>query len=157
MPLFEHHPHPWREERRQAGPVKVADHRGAGLNARIGLKITTLVGTMWAGYVFTLIALISLPSAIRSGNLTIIIAWLSSNFLQLVLLPIIIVGQTIQARAADARAEQTYRDAEAVLHEAEQIQQHLAAQDERLTAQDAALAALAGLLVQRTGGGATPP
>lgn len=149
MPLFEHIPHPWREERKQAGPVKVADHRGTGLNARIGLAITTLVGTMWAGYLFTGIAFISFPSAIRSGNLTILIAWLSSNFLQLVLLPIIIVGQTIQARAADARAEQTYRDAEAVLHEAEQIQRHLAAQDERL-------ADLARLLAQRTGGN-TPP
>ena len=55
--------------------------------------------------------------------------WLSSSFLQLVLLPIIIVGQNIQARAADKRAEETYQDAEAVLHESTQIQAHLAAQD----------------------------
>ena len=36
------------------------------------------------------------------------------------------------AKAADGRSEQTYRDAEAVLHEAMQIQQHLAAQDAML-------------------------
>jgi uncharacterized membrane protein len=36
--------------------------------------------------------------------------WLSSSFLQLVLLPIIIVGQNIQARAADARAAKTFED-----------------------------------------------
>jgi hypothetical protein len=70
----------------------------------------------------------------RSGsdNLTIIVAWISSNFLQLVLLPIIIVGQNLQASASDKRAENTYKDAEAVLHEAIEIQKHLKAQDETL-------------------------
>ena len=52
--------------------------------------------------------------------------------LALVLLPIIIVGQNIQAAAADARAEATYKDAAAVLEEAKQIQLHLQAQDERI-------------------------
>ena len=109
-------------------PVKVNDGR-VGLNGKIGLAITTLVGTMVCGYVFALIALLSLPSAITSHNLTIIIAWVSSNFLQLVLLPVIIVGQNMQAKASDQRAVNTYEDAEAVLHEALQIQQHLLAQD----------------------------
>jgi hypothetical protein len=59
--------------------------------------------------------------------------WLSSSFLQLVLLPIIIVGQNIQAAASDKRAEETYKDAEAVLKEAEEIQKHLLAQDEVIT------------------------
>ena len=45
------------------------------------------------------------------------------------LLPIIIVGQNLQAKASDKRAVLTFQDAEAVLHEAVQIQQHLAAQD----------------------------
>jgi hypothetical protein len=109
-------------------PVKVNDGR-VGLNGKIGLAITTLVGTMICGYIFAIIALISLPSAITSHNLTVIIAWVSSNFLQLVLLPVIIVGQNLQAKASDRRAVQTYQDAEAVLHEAMQIQQHLLAQD----------------------------
>jgi hypothetical protein len=112
-------------------PVKVNDGR-VGLNGKIGLAITTLVGTMICGYIFAIIALISLPSAITSHNLTVIIAWISSNFLQLVLLPIIIVGQNLQAKASDQRAVNTYEDAEAVLHEALQIQQHLAAQDAAL-------------------------
>jgi hypothetical protein len=109
-------------------PPKVDDGR-VGLNGKIGLLITTLVGTMLCGYVFAIVALLSLPSAISSHNLTIIIAWISSNFLQLVLLPIIIVGQNLQAKASDKRAVLTFEDAEAVLHEAVQIQQHLAAQD----------------------------
>lgn len=139
MTTFEHITHPrtlLRLSGRGPGPATVNEGR-VGLNGRIGLAITTAVGTMICAYVFGLIALISLPSALASGNLTIIIAWLSSNFLQLVLLPVIIVGQNLQAGAADRRSQQTYADAEALLHEAMQIQQHLAAQDallERLAA-----------------------
>jgi hypothetical protein len=112
-------------------PPKVNDGR-VGINGKIGLLITTLVGTMICGYIFAAIALLSLPSAISSHSLTIIIAWVSSNFLQLVLLPVIIVGQNLQANASDKRAENTYKDAEAVLAEAVEIQKHLQAQDQVL-------------------------
>jgi hypothetical protein len=101
-------------------------------NASLGLKITLVVGTMWCAYAFTVLALLSAPSAFKSGNMLIIVAWVAQTFLQLVLLPIIIVGQNIQATAADRRSEQTYKDAEAVLHEALQIQAHLAAQDAQI-------------------------
>jgi hypothetical protein len=134
MQIYEYIQHPCTTLHltgRAPKPPKVNDGR-VGLNGRIGLLITTLVGTMACGYVFAIIALISLPSAITSHNLTVIIAWISSNFLQLVLLPIIIVGQNLQAKASDTRAAQTYMDAEAVLHEALEIQKHLAAQDEVL-------------------------
>jgi hypothetical protein len=104
MAGFQHVPHPHIAARKEQGPVSTATERGGGLNAKIGLAITTLVGTMICGYVF----------------------------LQLVLLPVIIVGQNIQAKASDKRAEQTYLDAEAVLHEAQQIQAHLAEQDKLL-------------------------
>jgi hypothetical protein len=50
-----------------------------------------------------------------------------------VLLPIIMVGQNVQAAAADKRAEATFHDASATLHEMAHVQGHLAAQDELLT------------------------
>ena len=134
MSAYDHTPHPHTTSRlsgKSPGPVKVDDGR-VGLNGRIGLRLTALVGTMVCAYVFGAIALISLPSAIHSHNPTILIAWISSNFLQLVLLPVIIVGQNLQARAADKRALQTYQDAEAVLHEAIEIQKHLKSQDKAL-------------------------
>jgi hypothetical protein len=132
--IFEYclHPHTAHTlSQHRPPPPKVNDGR-VGLNGKIGLMITTLVGTMICGYIFAAIALLSLPSAISSRNLTIIIAWISSNFLQLVLLPIIIVGQNLQASASDKRAENTYKDAEAVLAEAVEIQKHLQAQDQVL-------------------------
>jgi hypothetical protein len=135
--IFEYVPHPHAEERKIAGPPTVAaavvQLHGPGpvgrFNAKFGLRITVIVGTMWCAYLFTLLALVSAPSAFKTGNSLIIVAWIAQTFLQLVLLPIIIVGQNVQAAAADARAEATYKDAAAVLEEAKQIQAHLAAQD----------------------------
>ena len=74
-------------------------------NAAVAVRITKIVGTMYCAYVFTLIALVALPAAIQQGSPTVIVNWLSSNFLQLVLLPIIIVGQNVISAAQDARAE----------------------------------------------------
>jgi len=81
-------------------------------NAAFGLRITLLVGTMWAAYLFAAIAFVSLPSTIKTHSPTVLVLWLSSEFIQLVLLPIIIVGQNIQSRAADARAAKTFEDVE---------------------------------------------
>ena len=74
-------------------------------NAAVALRITRVVGTMYCAYIFTLIALVALPGAITQGSPTVLINWLSSNFLQLVLLPIIMVGQNVISVAQDARAE----------------------------------------------------
>lgn len=135
--IFDYIPHPHTEKRKETGPPKVAaavaQVHGPGLigriNAKVGLKITLIVGTMWCAYLFTLLALVSAPSALKTGDSIIIVAWIAQTFLQLVLLPIIIVGQNVQAAAADARSQATYDDAAAVLEEAKQIQAHLEAQD----------------------------
>ncbi len=74
-------------------------------NTRVAVAITKTVGSMWCAYAFALLALISLPAAINSHDPIIIVAWIAQTFLQLVLLPIIIVGQNVQAAASDARAE----------------------------------------------------
>jgi len=153
--LFDYVPHPHLQKREAAGPPKVAAAvatiHGPGpigrLNAKVGLKITLVVGTMWAAYLFTLLALVSAPSAFKSGNSIIIVAWIAQTFLQLVLLPIIIVGQNVQAAAADARSQATYDDASAVLAEAKQIQAHLQVQD----------VAIQQILTQLSATGHTPP
>jgi hypothetical protein len=139
--VFEHIPHP-RTRAHMAGsappPPKVDDER-VGFNGKLGLFVTTIVGTMWTAYLFTMLALVSFPSAMRTGNSIIMVGWIAQTFLQLVLLPIIIVGQNILGKAADKRADQTYRDAEAILHECLQIQSHLAAQDDAQSRQIAEL------------------
>ncbi len=63
--LFRYIPHPHMEERKSAGPPMVASAvaavHGPGpigrFNAKVGLKITVVVGTMWTACLFTVIAL----------------------------------------------------------------------------------------------------
>lgn len=127
---YEYQPHPHVEARKARGPIKTRKAKAdLTFNERIGLLITKTVGTMWAAYVFFGLTLVSLPAALASGNTLIIVSWVAQTFLQLVLLPIIIVGQNIQAKASDDRALATYEDAGAILAETIEIQKHLAAQD----------------------------
>ncbi len=79
------------------------------INTRVAVGITKLVGSMWCAYIFALLALISLPAAILSRDPIIIVGWIAQTFLQLVLLPIIIVGQNVQAAVSDARAESDHQ------------------------------------------------
>ena len=135
--IYQHIRHPRITERLADRPVRVIDMlpRGTAINrfnTKVALIITTAVGSMWCAYAFALFDLISLPDAIRGGPATVV-SWVAQTFLQLVLLSVIMVGQNVQAAAADKRAEATFHDASATLHEVAQLQGHLAAQDELLT------------------------
>ena len=129
--IFEHHPHPRIAERKKTRPAKTTDEH-VGFNGKIALTLTTVVGTMWCAYAFAVLALVALPSALEGGRLLDLIQWISQTFIQLVMLSVIMVGQNILGRASDKRADETYRDAEAILHEAQQIQDHLKAQDDAI-------------------------
>ena len=128
---FEHIPHPRIAARTRTAPPKTADEH-VGINGRVALTLTTVVGTMWCAYAFALLALVALPGAIQEGGLLPLIQWVSQTFIQLVMLSVIMVGQNILSKASDKRAELTYQDADATFHEADQIQAHLVAQDAAL-------------------------
>ena len=81
-------------------------------NNRLALKITNVVSTMWTAYIFSLLALMSLPAILVQGqvvpahifphwlisvSLIALISWIAQTFLQLVLLSVIMVGQRLQA------------------------------------------------------------
>jgi hypothetical protein len=85
-----------------------------GVNAKIAVFLTNIVGSMWCAYVFALIALIGLPPALKPGGEGII-AWIAQTFLQLVLLSVIMVGQNVQSVASDLRSQHTYDDTVQIL------------------------------------------
>ena len=147
---FKRQPHPRVEERKQSGPPTRAEEH-VGINGRIALTLTTVVGTMWCAYAFACLALLVLPQAV-GGGLLALVQWISQTFIQLVMLSVIMVGQNILGRAADKQAAMTYKDADATFHEAEQIQQHLAAQDAALNQLLAKVAALETQLVSASTG-----
>ena len=127
-----HEPHFGVTRLGQAVHRRAVDHLPAAtgmqrFNKRAATGITTAVGTMWCAYAFAVLALLSLPAILTqafslhvfptwliSASLITLVAWLSSYFLQLVLLPVIIVGQNVQAEASDARAAKTFEDAELI-------------------------------------------
>ncbi|WP_448954203.1 hypothetical protein [Labrys neptuniae] len=127
------------KEREKIGP-HVTDDEHVGFNGRLAVLITNAVGTMWCAYIFTAIALISLPDAI-AGGVAPFIAWVAQTFLQLVLLSVIMVGQKVAAAASDKQALQTYKDAEALLqiqeemHRLIQLNTNLTEDVQRLTVQ----------------------
>lgn len=127
---FTHQHHPHIVERKKEGPPQTTDEH-IGINGRIAVVLTSVVGTMWCAYAFAVLALLVIPDAIRGGLLTFI-QWVSQTFIQLVMLSVIMVGQNVLGKAADKRAELTYKDAEATFHEAEEIQSHLKEQDDAM-------------------------
>ena len=90
-------------------------------NKRIALWVTEKVGTMWCAYAFCLLALISLPEALGSEDPLKIVSWTAQTFLQLVLLPIIIVGQNIQSGIAERQADTDSKTLIAIKQLAEEI------------------------------------
>ncbi|MGO9216565.1 MAG: hypothetical protein ACLP5E_02140 [Streptosporangiaceae bacterium] len=147
----EYRHHPWVRDRRQHGPVQVGDQLDRSnwykrVNARIAVWVTIGVGSMTCAWVFAALAIAGLPTAMKPGNIGLLF-WISSDFLQLTLLSIIIVGQNILAKASDKRAIATYNDGEANLHEILAAQDHLLAQDRLIEdTQAKILAAIAGIL-----------
>ena len=80
----------------------------SGFNKKLAAKITSMVSTMWCAYIFAAIALISLPGAIKSGNTIVIVSWVAQTFLQLVLLSIIMVGQSVASESVEQKINETH-------------------------------------------------
>ena len=101
-----------------------------GFNATVAVLLTKGVGTMACAWFFCLIALLSLPAILVEAGalkpsdvphflvkpgLILIVAWIAQTFIQLVLLSVIMVGQSVQSAASDARAVSTFDDTETIL------------------------------------------
>ena len=100
----------------------------ARLNKRLAVLITNNVGTMTCFWLFCVIAILGLPAALVEANVVtptigligeagfvIMVQWVAQSFLQLVLLPSLMVGQNLQNDAADARSAKTFEDVERII------------------------------------------
>jgi hypothetical protein len=97
-------------------------------NKHVAIQITNFVGSMTCAWIFSVLALVSLPAVLTTAfGLTIfphwlvavgliaLIAWIAQTFLQLVLLSVIMVGQNVQQAASDARANKQFEDTETIV------------------------------------------
>jgi hypothetical protein len=85
-----------------------------GINAKIAVFLTNVVGSMWCAYAFAIIALFGLHPALQPGGEGLV-AWIAQTFLQLVLLSVIMVGQSVLTESSDARAQRTEDDANRII------------------------------------------
>jgi MFS-type transporter involved in bile tolerance (Atg22 family) len=72
---------------------------------KFAVWIATHVGSMYCFYLFNLLAFLSAKAAFATHNLVPIVNWVSSNWIQLVLLPAIMVAQNVAQKASDAKSE----------------------------------------------------
>ena len=92
--------------------VHPGDHPVARFNRWLAVKISSGVGTMWCAYIFTAIAIFGFPW----GGATAVqyVQWFAQTFLQLVLLSVIMVGQSVQGAHSEQIAIDTYSDSEKI-------------------------------------------
>lgn len=78
-------------------------------NQKFAVWIGTHVGSMYCFYLFNVIALLSVKAAFETHNLVPIVNWVSSNWIQLILLPAIMVAQNVAQAATDAKADTDHK------------------------------------------------
>jgi uncharacterized membrane protein len=119
---------------------------------RIALAITGAIGTMYAVYVFAtfmagwmLLQVVSGKAAFDPFPFAFLL--FLGNIVQLLLMPLIMVGQNLQSRHAEARSEEEYRTVGKIFHDNETGLAHLDAQDRELLRQTQLLIGLVETLV----------
>ena len=130
--LVERQPHPYIGQHKVVKPAAVEDEL-IGRNGLIAASITNRVGSMWAFYAAAVLQLgwiaLALVGVIRFDPYPFAFLLFLSSLAQLIFMFVIMVGQDVLGKAGDNRAQQTFIDAEVILHECLQLQRHLAAQD----------------------------
>jgi uncharacterized membrane protein len=131
--LFEHIRHP--HVPRNVNAVHQAEQQG--INARIAVFLTRTVGSMTTAYVFVALALVGLLAilGVFYPLVALLVAWMSQTLIQLVLLPVIMVGQNVLNRRQELQTEEAFQTEQHSFHDIEQIMLHLDAQDAQLLKQ----------------------
>jgi ABC-type multidrug transport system fused ATPase/permease subunit len=130
--LFDHEHHPYQP--RNVNLLHEAEQKAAGVNTRIAVALTKSVGTMWTAYTFMGLAVVGLLAilGLLSPIVALLVVWISQTFLQLSLLPIIMVGQNVLGRKAELQADEQFNTTMSSYNDIENIMQHLSAQDAEL-------------------------
>jgi len=81
----------------------------AKFNYWIAVKITNCVGTMWCAYIFFIIDLFMLPPVIKAASVMVWVTYIAQTVLQLILLPIIMVGQNVIQSQNETKADTDHR------------------------------------------------
>ena len=133
--LFQHTP--FLHKPRNVNVLHKEEQEASGLNTRIAVRLTKSVGTMWTAYSFAVLAIVGLLAilGVFPPLVALLVVWASQTFIQLVMLPILSVGQNVLGRHAELEAEEQFKTTMNSYHGIEEIMQHLSAQDAELLKQ----------------------
>ena len=95
---------------------------------KVALFVVKRVGTM--GFFYACAVMVTIPLFFAPAMP--VVQYISSGYLQLILLPLIMVGQNLQGRHAELRAEHDYETNVKAEKEIEAILLHLEKQDETM-------------------------
>lgn len=139
---YKHNPPTLAELRGQSMPVRNA-HKVVRMEfsalEKFALFVTHLVGTMGFFFILAIWTIgwlawnTSGPVELRFDPAPAFVLWLfASNIIQLILLPLIMVGQNIESKFSESRAQADYEINKKSEHEIEVIIAHLENQNELL-------------------------
>ena len=135
-------PHPHRASNPHARVTQ-----SLALHDRIALVITAAIGTMYAVYVFAtfmaawmLLQVLSGKSAFDPYPFAFLL--FMGNIVQLLLMPLIMVGQNLQGRHTEARADEEFQTTQKTFADMETTMRHLDVQDAELLRQTEMLRAI---------------
>lgn len=126
----------YRKVRHKPENVNVKHRQRFSLQDKLALHITKIIGTMYAVYFFGLFILgwmlwqtfiIDKPF----DPFPFMFLLFLGNIIQLLLMPLILVGQNLQGRHSEIRAEEEYRTTESINRDIEQILIRLDEQDKQ--------------------------
>ena len=120
--------------------VNQKHHSTLGFQERIALYSTNIIGTMYAVYFFILalsgwMLWQTFVDKHPFDPYPFAFLLFLGNIVQLLLMPLIMVGQNLQSRHAEIRAEEEYKTTQTSYQDIEQIILHLSAQDEQMRKQ----------------------
>lgn len=144
-----YHPHPKHD--RIVNVNKIHKERSLKtFNRKFAVFLTKNVGSMWTAYSFVVLAFVGLASLLGylSPFVVIFVSWLSQTFIQLVLLPVIMVGQNVLNEHNEAQAEVTYLNTKESLEDEKKQIEHLDAQDKELLKQTKILAEQGKIIIE---------
>jgi len=131
-----------REPKERHHPKNVnAIHKSQlGLQDKIAVTLTAAVGTMYAVYFFILVLAGWMLWQTKFADqpfdpYPFAFLLFLGNIVQLLLMPLILVGQNIQSRHAEIRAEEEFKTTESSYKDIEHILIHLDEQDKELLKQ----------------------
>lgn len=130
--------------RHQPENVNSKHRQSLGFQDRLALLVTGGVGTMYAVYFFALFMAGWMLWQAKFDNQPIdpfpfAFLLFMGNIVQLLLMPLIMVGQNLQGRHSEVRAEEEYSTTTSSFHDIEKILLHLDAQDQEMLRQSKVL------------------